>query len=52
MDLNYLYHRQQVSLFMSQNAQCANARIAHAELAAAYQARIADVRRPRLELVA
>ena len=52
MDLNYLYHRYQVSLFKSENAACGQARLAHAGLAAAYAERIADARRPRLNLVA
>jgi hypothetical protein len=52
MDLNYLYQRHQVSLFMSDNAACEQSRIAHAALAAAYAERIAEAKRPRLELVA
>jgi len=40
MDLNYLYHRQQVSLFRAGNAGCARARRAHGELAELYGARI------------
>jgi len=41
MDLNYLYHRHQVSLFMAENAGCDRARRAHGELAVGYAARIA-----------
>lgn len=54
MDLNYLYHRQQVSLFMSENAACRQSRTAHLGLLAAYAARIeqAKTKRPQLELVA
>lgn len=54
MDLNYLYHRHQVSLFMSDNAACAQSRAAHLGLLAGYAARIeqAKTNRPQLELVA
>ena len=52
MDLNDLYQRHQISLHLAENASSAPARAAHGELAAAYAARIADARRPRLELVA
>lgn len=48
MDLNYLYQRHQVSLFMSENAACGQAREAHKGLALGYAAQIADrVRAPR-----
>jgi hypothetical protein len=40
MDLNYLYHRQQVSLFMADNATSDAARRAHGRLAHAYAGRI------------
>ena len=50
MDLNYLYHRHQVSLFMSDNAGSERARIAHAALAAAYLAKIEASKRPGGEL--
>ena len=50
MDLNYLYHRHQVSLFKAENAASEKARIAHAALAAAYLARIEDSKRPRGEV--
>lgn len=46
MDLNYLYHRHQVSLFMAENAASKRARNAHAALADAYLAKIEDSRRP------
>ncbi len=52
MDFNYLYHRQQVSLFMSQNAACERSRQAHLELAGAYQSRIAEKKRAKLECAA
>jgi hypothetical protein len=40
MDLNYLLYRQQVERSLAQNAACPEARDAHAELAALYEARI------------
>jgi hypothetical protein len=54
MDLNYLYHRHQVSLFNADNARCPDARRAHLGLVAAYAARIdrAKSGRGALELVA
>jgi hypothetical protein len=50
MDLNYLYHRHQVSLFMAANAKSEGARRVHGELMELYAARIADVRSPRMSL--
>lgn len=47
MDLNYLYHRQQVSLFMADNAGNSAARRVHGRLADAYSARIAAAKKPR-----
>lgn len=44
MDLNYLYHRQQISLFMAANGASAAARRAHRLFADGYAARIADMR--------
>ena len=44
MDLNYLYHRHQVSLFMAENAACASSRAAHSGLAAGYASRIEMVK--------
>lgn len=54
MDLNYLYHRHQVSLFNADNATCEESRLAHLSLVARYAAKIADAKRRRvpLELVA
>lgn len=51
LDLNYLYRRHQVSLFMADNAASAPARRAHRALADAYGGRIAAARngRPTLE---
>jgi hypothetical protein len=51
MDLNYLYHRHQVSLFMADNAASDAARSIHRELADRYASEIADAKRP-LRLVA
>ena len=44
MDLNYLYQRHQVSLFMAANAACEAARQVHRELADGYASRIASMR--------
>ena len=44
MDLNYLFHRHQVSLFMAENAACERSRAAHDALAKAYAAEIASAR--------
>jgi tartrate dehydratase alpha subunit/fumarate hydratase class I-like protein len=44
MDLNYLYQRHQVSLFMAENAACEQARRAHRELAEGYAARIGEAK--------
>lgn len=48
MDLNYLYHRHQVSLFMADNATTQQARQIHRELAGRYAARIAEAKTPVL----
>jgi hypothetical protein len=45
MDLNYLYHRHQVSLFNAANAACENSRLAHLSLVAAYAAKIEEARK-------
>lgn len=50
MDLNYLYHRHQVSLYQSENADCERARLAHAALADGYAAKIEKAKRLQLEL--
>ncbi|WP_200918816.1 hypothetical protein [Sphingomonas sp. Leaf231] len=42
MDLNYLFHRHQVSLMMSAAAVGLEARSAHAQLARRYATRIAS----------
>lgn len=44
LDLNYLYHRHQVSLFMADNADCEQSRRVHRELADGYAARIAQAK--------
>jgi hypothetical protein len=46
LDLNYLYHRHQVSLFMAENAASDEARSIHRELAHRYAGQIADAKRP------
>jgi hypothetical protein len=46
MDLNYLYHRHQVSLFMADNATSDAARRIHRELAERYAGQISDAKRP------
>ena len=51
MDLNYLYHRRGKSLLMAAQASCESSRNAHLELAHAYVARIAELRRARPEAV-
>lgn len=45
MDLNYLHHRHQVSLFMADNALCKPAREVHREFARRYAQRIEDAKR-------
>lgn len=47
MDLNYLYHRRQISLFMADNAASEAARRVHFELAETYAARIAAAKNPQ-----
>ena len=44
MDLDYLYHRHQVSLFMADNADCERSRRVHCELADGHPARIAQAK--------
>lgn len=52
MDLNYLYQRHQVSLFMADNAASAQARQIHRELADRYASRIAEAKMPVLTVAA
>lgn len=47
MDLNYLYHRRQISLFMADNAAGEAARRVHLELAEIYAARITAAKNPQ-----
>jgi hypothetical protein len=49
-DLNYLFRRQQISLFMAENATSEEARGVHRELAGRYTARIAGARCPTAPL--
>ena len=42
MDFNHLYHRHQVSLFMAENAACAEARASHRALARGYATEISS----------
>lgn len=44
VDLNYLYHRHQFSLFMAEHADCEQARQIHREFGERYAARIAEAR--------
>jgi hypothetical protein len=44
MDLNYLYQRHQVSLFMAENAPSKEARRTHREFAEQYATSIADAK--------
>lgn len=44
-DLNYLYQRHQISLYMSDNAACERSRSAHRGLSEAYASLIASARR-------
>ena len=52
MDLNYLYQRHQVSLFMVDNAGSDEARRVHRELADRYAGQIADAKRPTRPMAA
>ena len=52
MDLNYLFHRQQVSQFNADNAGCSASRLAHQQMADAYRGRISAQRNARAEATA
>jgi hypothetical protein len=52
MDLNYLYKRHQVSLFMAEHGSSDQVRRVHGEFADLYAARIAEVRQARTPLSA
>ena len=44
MDLNYLYHRQQVSQFNADNSGCGPSRRAHQEMADSYRTLITSAK--------
>lgn len=48
MDLNYLYQRHQVSLFMADNADSEQVREVHREFGKRYASRIAEAKRLHL----
>ena len=50
MDLNYLYRRHQISLYMAEHAACPNSREAHQGLAEGYAEAIARDRSRRADL--
>jgi len=50
MDLNYLYQRHQISLFMAEHGPSDEARRVHGEFAGMYAARIAQERQSRSAL--
>ena len=52
MDLNYLYQRHQISLFMAENASDATVRQIHREFGQRYAARIADAKLRQREVSA
>ena len=52
MDLNYLYQRDQISLFMAENAGSEQVREVHREFGLRYAARIAEAKRLQLGLSA
>ena len=52
VDLNYLYQRHQVSLFLAVNAASNEARSAHRGLADGYAARIAAAKQRRAPIAA
>ena len=50
MDLNYLYHRHQISLFMAEHGSSDQVRRVHGEFADLYSARITEARQSRTPL--
>ena len=50
MDLNYLYRRQQISLFMAEHGSSDQARRVHGGLADLYASRIAEAKRAHTPL--
>jgi hypothetical protein len=51
-DLNYLYQRHQISLYMSEHAACERSRMAHRGLTEAYASLITSARRGRAAVLA
>lgn len=51
MDLNYLYQRHQVSLFMAENGSSETVRQVHREFGQRYAARIADAKLRQAEAI-
>ena len=49
MDLNYLYQRRGIAIYMARHAACSNAREAHGAFARAYSARIVQAKREHLD---
>ena len=49
MDLNYLYYRQQVEVFLADNAACRSSRVAHRQLAQRYTKLIESKKNDALE---
>jgi len=47
MDLNYLYQRHQISLFMAENGSTGQVRRVHGKFADLYAARISEARQSR-----
>jgi hypothetical protein len=48
MDLNYLYQRHQISLFMAANGSTDQVRRVHGEFAAQYAARITEAKQAHM----
>jgi len=51
-DLNYLYQRHQISLYMADHAACERSRSAHRGLSDAYASLITSARRGRIAVAA
>lgn len=49
MDLNYLYRRHQIELFLSENARTAQSRATHRALLADFASKIAQAKREHLQ---
>lgn len=48
MDLNYLYQRHQISMFMAENGSSEEVRLIHREFGKRYAERIADAKQVHL----